>query len=289
MINPHATNAIKELASLGVKNLTANEIVELHILGEKYQAATAQVDCVVTSIPVRAGNCTFYPLTSAGADFMDAAFKLLPERSGAKLNTLAYTLAHCRDSEKMAVRDGREIAENIQCWAKTVTATEEEITLACQTVFDMLMDTQREKARQAYEIVLDWMEQTATPEAVNNVIELCENIFACSKKPENEHEKSLAELEEMAQVQEYQRWERYCCELAAMTGTDPESWYHKDRRLMTHSYAVAVEAMAIKAGGGMTGKDKLTARQKETMLALRGAIKRIYESRKKAIQEEKQA
>ncbi len=268
MLNRIAQAAVEELRGYGITDLTANEIVRLHLLGERQIKAGIQDDVVLCSIPCECGNTVFWPLTCAAEDWLQKALDWFRPTSNLGWWTLPFAMAHSRTSGVFsALISAQRSADAVRRWSNTITATKREINDAVDQVMGRVEDVDRTDAR-AHAIA--WIEWVAPRDAhlAETLTVIANELFS----------KDVAGVESThAFVPEYDRWKTRCVELAALAGGSPDEWYGRDRRLITHAYAIASEALKIKAHA--IGDTQVPAKLKEAIKALRAEIVAIRQSR----------
>lgn len=279
MLNRHARNAVAELSTYyGITDLTADEIVRLHVLGERFDAAIQTAGIVCSAIPVAVGNVVLYPLTCAAADFVDGALVALPPASRARLFVLPFALANSRNAAELEFNNARELDRRLRRWGRSVTATLNELDTACERVLDVVLDLDREEARNALNVLVSWLDGRDA-ELATSVRE------RCGAELEQAETEAGGGKDAEAGAAEYRRWERYCVELAALTGVSAADWYARDRRLVVHACAVALEAMSMQAGmslggGGSPRREEMTPKQKAALKELRNFMAEIVKNRR---------
>ena len=274
MLNRQARSAVAEL--------TADEIVRLHVLGEAFDRALKDPDYVFSSIPARVGGVTLWPLTCAAQDWIGRAERWFEDRPVARFWALPLAMAHGRDPGWFTANADDPDAAFVAIYEfqRSVVATEDEVAEAVSTVLRVRAETERENARAA---LVAWTEWATRADPAGNwpetrrkglaALEADEKAFRGPDAPEG-----AAEAEEQA----FEPWRTYCAELGAISGTDPAYWYGQDLRLCLHAMAKVREANRLRAGSGsLTGRDGYTARQKDALLALRRAVAEIKRSREK--------
>lgn len=275
MLNRHARNAVSELARAGVDDLTADEIVRLHVLGEAFDRATAETE-TVSSPPVRVGDMTLWPLTCAAEDWLDEAETWFDERPVARFWALPLAMVHAREpswfQHHAADPDAALVA--IHALHQSIAATDDEVFEAVRRVFRLRESVDREEARAALLAWTDWAERT---DPAGNWQEMRERGLAALRAGE-----SPAGPDEATEAAErgFEAWRVYCVDLAVLTGTDPDYWYRQDVRLCMHAMAKAQEARRAR-DGAVSGRQSFSRRQADALLAIRAAVAEIRKSRGK--------
>ena len=267
-LNRHARAAISELAGLGVHDCTPDEIVALHILGERLDRAGESVAPSCRGVlPVRCGNAILWPMTCAGNDWWEMAkgwFRGEKMLSAA----LGFCLAHGRDPERLlSLYDPQDAARALSKWFRGLSATLQELEQACETAYAIEADSARDSARLALAELFAWRPDK---EAALRAIfpDLCPA-------------KSGAEAPDREPAAFF--WRGYCAELAALCGGSPAEWYGRDRRETVRAYATAVEALAVRAFAPAPSQSNPVT---DAIRALRHQIAEILERRRTATPEE---
>lgn len=280
MLNRQARNAVAELQRAGVDDLTADEIVRLHVLGEAFDRALKDADHAVSSPPARVGGVTLWPLTCAAEDWLDRAEEWFEDRPVARFWALPFAMAHGREpgffEEEAGDADDALVA--IYRFHKGIAATEDEVAETISTVMGMRAAVEREEARTA---LLAWTEWAQRADPAGKWPETREKGLAALKADEEARNgQNAPEGASAGQERGFQAWKVYCVELGVLTGTDPAVWYGQDLRLVLHAMAKAREARRLRDGDA-PGRETYTRKQKEALLALRKAVAEIKKSRTK--------
>lgn len=270
MLNRIAQGAVRELAGLGIVDLTADEIVRLHILGEIQERAGRHSDFVLRGLPVSVGNVVLYPMSCAASDWFQRALVWFECKPLTMFWAVPFAMAHSRSGKEFDENDtAKKAGAAISDWVSKLTCTRAEIDEACGLVRDYALDVERAEARSAFLTFAKWAEQTDAG-IPDDMIEACAAVFHNAEKKESEDESEP----------EYSRWRVTCAELAAMCGGSPRDWYAEDVRIVAHAYKTAVESMAARAGVG-TGAKTIPQTVVTAIRNFRQAVSDIIESRKR--------
>lgn len=274
MLNRVAQGAVRELAGRGINDLTAGEIVRLHILGDRQERAGKSAHCVIRSIPCAVGNAVLRPLTCAGMEWFETAIQWIKEGDRLRFWILPFAMAHSTSSYTFAELDtAKKACKALRKWKRTLTATPAEIDEACGIVHDIGEDCERAEAQSAFLSAVDYIAQRH-PGTAFQLAELADGAFETPTQKTRPDEEEI----ELARDREYGRWAKQCAELAAIAGGNPRDWYQQDTRLVTHAYTVAIEAAALR--GGATGNDDNTPQELiDAIKAFRAAVAEIVAAR----------
>lgn len=259
-LNDHARAALAELSDLGVRDPTPDEIVALQELGARLDAATDDTGLRGRGLPVRVGDVLLWPMTCAGQDWWALAAEWF-RGSGALLSAAwAFCLAHGRDAGMLESLSERAMAtEAVRAWFRGIIVTLSELDEACGLVEAIEAERSEDAARMALAGLAAW-----DPERRASLHGLYPEL---APRPAEDTTKRTAFF-----------WRRYCAELAAIAGGSPAEWYGRERRETVHCYALAVTALAMRAGGA--GPEHAPEAVVAAVRALRQEIAAIAERRK---------
>jgi len=275
MLNRIAQAAVRELRGLGVDDLTADEIITLHVLGENQERAGKRADYVVRTIAVTVGNTVLYPPTCAAMDWFDTARVWFKNAPSNLWWAYPFSLAHGRDDKRLEnLTTAHEASWAIEAWIRSLTCTAEEIDEAVGLVADMAQDTERASARANFLAAVAWID--GRDKALSKTLTDCARTAFGAKPIKGKADDAERNTEE--QEREFNRWRVRCAELAALAGGSVREWYGEDTRIVTHAWTTAVDAMGARAG--VRSVDKTSREMVEAIKAFRRAVADMVESRK---------
>lgn len=279
MLNRIAQCAVRELAGLGVTNLTADEIVRLHILGDRQERAGNRLDCVIRTTPCAVGNAVLHPLTCAARDWLNIAMIWFQDSPYPKWWCVPFAMAHGRKAGILDELSSAEEADTaIRVWVRKLCASQEEVDVAVGNVLGMSDDCERAQAQASFQAAVSWIARRSQSQA--DAVEACAaGAFDPPVVPRVGGSTKPEEDLNVAREMEYGRWAVKCAELAAIAGGSPRDWYNEDSRLVVHAYTTAIEAAALRSGM-VGGAQKVPKELILAIKAFREAVAEILSTRK---------
>lgn len=253
---PETIASLRELAAMGVNDLSPEEVISLNDAGRALHVASREEGSVCISSPVVANGVRFWPLTCAGADFLE--WWIAPERHLPKSLErwiLPFALVNGRELNRFSgIISLSDLSREIKKWKKTLPISPEEVDEACSCVLDDDDFMTYAIMRQRSESLCDWVSKWNRDlgESFRMVVrDYCDNA-----EEEEATAKRKGAPKEIKEDAPYGRWKKFACELAATTGVSPEYWMQSDRKLALIAYRKAMENTAM--SGGAFGKDNLS-------------------------------
>ena len=268
MLNRIAQGAVRELHGLGIDDLTADEIVNLHVLGERQERAGKRRDVVMASGAVVVGNVTLWPLTCAALDWLDCALVWFKEAPESRTWALPFAMAHGRVHGFLSsLVSAKAASMAIAQWVPTITATFDEIAEGCSMAMDAKADTERAEARSCFLAAVGWA-RCRNPAIASAMLAASGDVFDDAKKSDEDKGEAVAE---------FNRWRVDCAELVALGGGTIEEWYHEDRRIVVHAYRAARRAAS---DSHESGDPSNAAALTQAIREFRAVVAEIVETRK---------
>lgn len=262
MLCQTARAAIDELRSMGVTDLTPDEIVTVSDLARTVENAAASLSGgAARAFPVVVAGVKFMPPTCAAEDWI-SRFSDVARSSGLALPFYAYALAHGREPEAFDHATPRDAAKAVRRWWKALPLTAAEVDSAIDALACVASTTARAGALHGFSALESFFR--GNPEA-KEALSKIDQLLSVKAKPE-------AETQQVSQF-----WRNLCLRLSGMVCGDVESWYYRSRDEALRLFGYAMEIAALKAGDDSSASEKAPVVE---IRALRAEIARIEKTRK---------